>query len=73
MTAAPKTISESDTIESALTLMRRGNFRRVPVVDSNCKLVGLITLDDILMLLAEEFSDIGNLLERETPRAVAIT
>jgi CBS domain-containing protein len=73
MTAAPKTIFENDSIESALTLMRRGNFRRVPVVDSSNKLVGLVTLDDILMLLAEEFSDIGNLLERETPRAVALS
>ncbi len=70
MTAAPKTISEDDAVESALMLMRRGNFRRVPVVDSENRLVGLVTLDDILMFLAEEFSDIGRLLECETPRAV---
>jgi CBS domain-containing protein len=72
MTATPTTIPETDTIEAALTLMRRGNFRRVPVVDSNNKLIGLVTLDDILMLLAEEFNDIGSLLERETPRAAAL-
>ena len=41
------------------------------VVDGSGKLVGLISLDDVLMLLAEEFKDIGQLLERETPRAVA--
>jgi CBS domain-containing protein len=70
MTAAPRTVSEHDSIESALSLMRSGNFRRVPVVDENKKLVGLVTLDDILMLLAEEFGDIGKLLEHETPRAV---
>ena len=73
MTASPKTISEGDAIESALALMRRGNFRRVPVVDSNNKLVGLVTLDDVLMLIAREFSDIGRLLEHETPRSVAMT
>jgi CBS domain-containing protein len=71
MTAAPRTMMENDSIEAALSLMRRGNFRRVPVVDKNKKLVGLVTLDDILILLAEEFGDIGRLLEHETPRAVA--
>ena len=49
---------------------RKGKFRRIPVVDHENKLVGLITLDDILMLLSEEFSQIGRLLKCETPRAV---
>ena len=70
MTLAPKTVSESTPIESALLTMRTGKFRRIPVVDHDNKLVGLITLDDILMLLAEEFSQVGRLLKRETPRSV---
>jgi len=70
MTIGPKTISEWTPIESALLIMRSGKFRRIPVVDHDNKLVGLISLDDILMLLAEEFSQVGRLLKRETPRAV---
>ena len=70
MTPAPKTVSEETPIESALAIMRSGRFRRLPVVDHDNKLVGLVTLDDILMLLAEEFVQIGGLLERETPRSV---
>ena len=70
MTESPKTISECAQIESALAIMRRARFRRLPVVDHDSKLVGLITLDDILMLLAEEISQIGGLLKRETPQAV---
>ena len=70
MTAEPTTISEWTQIEPALLIMRRGRFRRIPVVDYESKLVGLITLDDIVMLLAEEFSQIGRLLNRETPRTV---
>lgn len=31
------------------------------------------SLDDVLMLLAEEFLQIGKLLDRETPRGVAET
>jgi CBS domain-containing protein len=70
MTLAPKTVTEWTTIESALLIMRTGRFRRVPVVDQDNKLVGLISLDDILILLAEEFSQVGRLLKRETPRAI---
>ena len=71
MTANPKTIDEDGSIESALALMRSGRFRRLPVVDRQAKLVGLVTLDDVLMLLAEEFKQIGGLIERETPSGVA--
>jgi CBS-domain-containing membrane protein len=53
--------------------MRTGRVRRLPVIDEDDMLVGLITLDDILMLLAEEFSQVGRLLKRETPQAVIET
>jgi len=71
MTPQPKTVSEDAPIEWAVSLMRAGGFRRAPVVDQGGALVGLVSLDDILMLLAEEFADIGRLLEKETPRAAA--
>lgn len=71
MTGELKTIAEDDSIESALALMRSGRFRRLPVVDHQGKLVGLLSLDDVLILLAEEFTQIGKLLERETPCGVA--
>jgi len=71
MTHKPKTVSEKTAIESALSLMRSGAFRRLPVVDADDRLVGLVTLDDVLMLLCEEFGSIGSLLKRETPVAAA--
>jgi len=71
MTRYPKTVTEDTAIETALTLMRSGAFRRIPVVDRDDRLVGLVTLDDILMLLCEEFTTIGTLLSRETPVAAA--
>ncbi|HLK10782.1 MAG TPA: CBS domain-containing protein [Candidatus Binatia bacterium] len=71
MTARPKTVSESTPIESALSLMRAGAFRRLPVVDEEGKLVGIVSLDDVLGLLAEEFELIGRLLEHEAPRPAA--
>jgi CBS domain-containing protein len=39
--------------------MHNRHVRRVPIVDAQEKLVGLVTLDDLLMLLSEEFSDLG--------------
>lgn len=71
MTADPKSLPESAPIEEALSLMQAGSFRRVPIVDAEEKLVGLVSLDDILMLLSEEFRQIGQLVERETPRGIA--
>jgi len=67
MTSSPKTVSEGTPIEDALGLMRVGSFRRVPVLDADGRLAGLLSLDDILDLLAEEFQDIGRLLRQEQP------
>jgi len=71
MTRHPKTVTEDTVIEEVLSLMRSGAFRRIPVVDRDDRLVGLVTLDDVLMLLCEEFATIGTLLQRETPVAAA--
>lgn len=71
MTAAPHTLSEDAAIEEALAIMRGGRFRRVPIVDSDGALVGLLSLDDVLDLLAEEFRDIGGLLQGESPGSLA--
>lgn len=70
MTIAPKAVTQEASIESALLIMRTGRFRRVPVVDEKNRLVGLVTLDDVLMLLGEEFAEIGRLIKRETPQAI---
>ncbi|MBL9125474.1 MAG: CBS domain-containing protein [Planctomycetaceae bacterium] len=71
MTPHPETIHEHAPIEEALRVMRAGKFRRVPVVDARQKLVGLLSLDDVLALLAEEFREIGSLVADESPRSLA--
>jgi len=71
MTREPTTICEDEPIQSAIARMRRGGVRRLPVVDHEGALVGLVSMDDILMLLADEFSQLGLLVGRETPQAVA--
>jgi CBS domain-containing protein len=71
MTPRPKVVREGSSIEESLRLMRAGAFRRVPVVDPSGKLAGLVTLDDVLDLLSEEFREIRGVLEQESPRTFA--
>jgi len=67
MTAMPTVVLEGTSVESALGTMRTGGHRRLPVVDGAGRLVGLLTLDDVLRCLADEFALIGGLIEREAP------
>jgi CBS domain-containing protein len=71
MARLPQTIREETPIEEALGLMRRGPYRRLPVVAADGRVVGILSLDDILDLLAEEFGEIGRLLHEESPQSLA--
>ena len=71
MTRDPCCVPEETPIETALKLMRAGPYRRLPVVDQAEALVGVVSLDDILSLLTEEFNEIGTLLKREDPSSLA--
>lgn len=70
MTASPRTIDEETSIAEALHIMRTGEFRRLPVV-SRRRLVGLVSLDDILDTMLDQFTDIRGLLREESPRSLA--
>jgi CBS domain-containing protein len=67
MSPMPRTVLESSSMESALAQMRMGRMRRLPVVNGMGTLVGMVALDDILAVLAREFSLIGGLVEAEAP------
>ena len=73
MTEHLKTVNEGASIESALSLMRSAAVRRLPVVDDDGRLVGILSLDDILGLLAEEFVSIRGLLDREAPAVAQVS
>jgi CBS domain-containing protein len=67
MTPHPKTIAEEAPIASAVSAMAYGCVRRLPVVDRDGRLVGVISLDRLLAQRAEEFTMIGRLLESQIP------
>jgi CBS domain-containing protein len=47
-----------DAIDHAFFTMRRHGIRRLPIVDSGGTLVGLVALDDLLVLLGGEVSSL---------------
>jgi signal-transduction protein with cAMP-binding, CBS, and nucleotidyltransferase domain len=59
-------VHESTPIESALARMAGVHARRLVVVDEDERLVGILALDDVLELLAEELTIIGKLLRQRT-------
>ena len=64
MSAPAACTHESTPIEEALSRMAGEKVRRLIVVDSAQALVGILALDDVLELLAEEAATIGKLLHR---------
>ena len=58
-------VNENETVFDTAQRMRARGVRRVPVVNSNCELVGILALDDILGLLSEELSLLSRLTTRE--------
>lgn len=58
-------IEEDRGIFDAIKLMTSKGIRRLPVVDSNGSLIGILTLDDLLLMLAKEFFSIAMLLSNE--------
>jgi CBS domain-containing protein len=58
-------IDEDAGIFDAARLLSRRGVRRLPVVDRAGKLVGLISLDDLLILLGSEMGHIASALASE--------
>lgn len=52
-------------VYEGIQYMRSKGVRRLPVIDEDGGLLGIVTLDDLLGLLAEEFSALAKLVERE--------
>jgi CBS domain-containing protein len=59
------TVRESEGLFEALRYMRDKGVRRMPVVDSLGGLVGILTMDDMLSLLAEEMTELAKLVSHE--------
>lgn len=68
VTEPPYLAREDDDLFDALEMMRSHGIRRVPVVDADRSLVGIITVDDAIELLAEISDDLAAVVERQPAR-----
>ena len=68
MRSKPAVIREDKSILDALRLLEAEAVRRLPVVDSRGGLSGIITLDDLLMLLGAEMGHVATALSRSLGR-----
>jgi CBS domain-containing protein len=59
------TVSEDDELADALDIMRSGGVRRLPVVNQNGEVVGLLSFDDLICHLHGSFGELAALLGRE--------
>jgi CBS domain-containing protein len=64
----PTLIREDAGILDATKLLSRRGIRRLPVVSKTGKLIGMISLDDLLMLLGSELGHIASTLASELGR-----
>jgi CBS domain-containing protein len=56
---------ENDRLLDTIKSMRARGVRRIPVVDDSSALVGILALDDLIELIAEQLADLVGLLGTE--------
>lgn len=61
MTGSLVTLKEHEGVFEALRMMRAEGVRRAPIVDEAGALIGIVSLDDLLELIAEEVGDLARL------------
>lgn len=56
---------EDDDLFQTLDMMRERGVRRVPVIDDDAQLAGILSVDDVLALLASAISRVPQLMRTE--------
>lgn len=68
MTTHVVTVQESNAFAELLATMRRNGLRRLPVTDAKGALVGLVTLDNLLEIMAEQMRTVVQAIQAEQRR-----
>jgi predicted transcriptional regulator len=59
------TVPESQGVLETMEVMRFKGVRRLPVVGGDGQLVGIVTIDDLLEVLAEQLTDLTRIVSKE--------
>jgi CBS domain-containing protein len=68
MTRDPISVGEGEDVLDALKIMRRQGVRRLPVLTRDGTLAGIVAIDDLLELVAEQFDDLVKAIASEQSR-----
>jgi len=62
------TARESEGVLETMQIMRYKGVRRLPIVGKDGQLIGIVSFDDLLEVLAEEFGELAKIVAREQAR-----
>ncbi len=68
MTPFPLSVAETSSVHEAIERMKAKGVRRAPVVNDSGDLVGLVSLDDLLPVVAEELVALASLTGEQAKR-----
>lgn len=69
MTGSLFSLNKNQGVSEALKMMSEKGVRRVPVVDDAGNIVGILTVDDFFMLIANEVAHIAKLISKQSSSA----
>jgi CBS domain-containing protein len=72
MSRNPITCTTEDSMTDALNLMRDHGVRRIPVTDMQGMLAGIVTLDDVMEIVADDLQRFVQVIQREREQEVQL-
>lgn len=72
MTQTLHTAKEDDHVADVVRTMRSHSIRRIPVVNGQGHLEGIVSMDDLIVLIAEEMDEIAKLIVQERDREMDV-
>lgn len=67
MSGDPVTLHEGEEAMEISRTIEDHNVRRIPVVDENGKLTGIVTLDDLIATIGEQLDNVTDTIEAQSP------
>lgn len=67
MTEDPVTLREDAEAMEISRVIDEHNVRRIPVIDENGTLTGIVTLDDLVATIGEQLDNVSDTIEAQSP------